>query len=239
MVEKNGSSHSTNFTVSIEAAEGISTGISAADRAQTIKTAVNKNAQPSDLVQPGHIFPLISQPGGVLTRAGHTEAGTDLARLSGHEPASVIVEVMNEDGTMAKRPELEAFAEKHGIYFTHQKKLEKDKQGLTAYDKLDDYEMPGYEPGRFKIIKNVDDAQGLMSSRATNVTFNDKATGEAEIGKVARNGILIDSTTGQIHALNETRRGIFPFTLFRDNDPESPVLFTLSLIHISEPTRPY
>ena len=115
MVEKNGSSHSTNFTVSIEAAEGISTGISAADRAQTIKTAVNKNAQPSDLVQPGHIFPLISQPGGVLTRAGHTEAGTDLARLSGHEPASVIVEVMNEDGTMAKRPELEAFAEKHGI----------------------------------------------------------------------------------------------------------------------------
>ena len=115
MVEKNGSSHSTNFTVSIEAAEGITTGISAADRAQTIKAAVNKNAQPSDLVQPGHIFPLISQPGGVLTRAGHTEAGTDLARLSGHEPASVIVEVMNEDGTMAKRPELEAFAEKHGI----------------------------------------------------------------------------------------------------------------------------
>lgn len=120
----------------------------------------------------------------------------------------------------------DTFAKKHGIYFTHEKNLEKDKDGLTAYDKLDDYEMPGYEPGRFKIIKNVDDAQGLMSSRATNVTFNDKATGEAEIGKVARNGILIDSTTGQIHALNETRRGIFPFTLFRDNDPESPVLFT-------------
>ena len=80
-----------------------------------LKLRLTKNAQPSDLVQPGHIFPLISQPGGVLTRAGHTEAGTDLARLSGHEPASVIVEVMNEDGTMAKRPELEAFAEKHGI----------------------------------------------------------------------------------------------------------------------------
>ena len=113
------------------------------------------------------------------------------------------------------------FAEKHGIYFTHQKNIEKG-----AYDKLDDYEMPGYEAGRFKIIKNVDDAQGLMSSRATNVSFNDKATGEVEIGKVARNGILIDSETGQIHALNETRRGRFPFTLFRDNDPESPVLFT-------------
>ena len=115
MVEKNGSSHSTNFTVSIEAAKGITTGISASDRAQTIKVAVQKNARPEDLVQPGHIFPLISQPGGVLTRAGHTEAGTDLARLSGHEPASVIVEVMNEDGTMAKRPELESFAEKHNI----------------------------------------------------------------------------------------------------------------------------
>ncbi len=113
------------------------------------------------------------------------------------------------------------FAKKHGIYFSHQKNLEKG-----AYDKLDDYEVKGYEPGRFKIIKNVDDAQGLMSSRATNVSFNDKATGEVEIGKVARNGILIDSNTGQIHALNETRRGIFPFTLFRDNDPESPVLFT-------------
>ncbi len=115
MVDKNKSMHETNFTVSIEAAEGISTGISAADRAKTVRTAVAKNAMAEDLVQPGHIFPLIAQPGGVLTRAGHTEAGCDLARMSGYEPASVIVEVMNEDGTMAKRPELEAFAEKHDI----------------------------------------------------------------------------------------------------------------------------
>lgn len=115
MVERNNSLHETNFTVSIEAADEITTGISAADRAKTVTTAVAKNAKPSDLVMPGHIFPLIAQNGGVLTRAGHTEAGCDLARLSGYEPASVIVEVMNEDGTMAKRRELEEFAAKHDI----------------------------------------------------------------------------------------------------------------------------
>ncbi|MBD3645843.1 MAG: 3,4-dihydroxy-2-butanone-4-phosphate synthase, partial [Pseudomonadales bacterium] len=98
-----------------EAAEGITTGISAQDRAKTIRTAVAKNAKPDDIVMPGHVFPLIAERGGVLTRAGHTEAGCDLARMSGYEPASVIVEVMNEDGTMAKRPELEKFAEKHNI----------------------------------------------------------------------------------------------------------------------------
>jgi 3,4-dihydroxy 2-butanone 4-phosphate synthase/GTP cyclohydrolase II len=115
MVENNRSQHETNFTVSIEAAEGITTGISAADRAVTVRTAVKANATPDDIVMPGHIFPIVAQRGGVLTRAGHTEAGCDLARLSGYEPSSVIVEVMNEDGTMAKRPELEIFAEKHGI----------------------------------------------------------------------------------------------------------------------------
>ena len=115
MVERNNSLHETNFTVSIEAANGITTGISAADRAKTVRTAVARNAQPSDIVMPGHIFPLIAKNGGVLTRAGHTEAGCDLARLAGYEAAAVIVEVMNEDGTMAVRPELEKFAEKHNI----------------------------------------------------------------------------------------------------------------------------
>src|SRR5690606_2459141 len=105
----------TNFTVSIEAAEGITTGISAYDRAHTVRTAVAENAKPEDLVQPGHIFPLMAQPGGVLTRAGHTEAGCDLARLAGLTPAAVIVEIMNDDGTMARRPELEAFARRHGL----------------------------------------------------------------------------------------------------------------------------
>ncbi len=115
MVDNNNSMHETNFTVSIEAADGITTGISAADRAKTVRTAVAKNARADDLVQPGHIFPLIAKRGGVLTRAGHTEAGCDLARMAGYEAASVIVEVMNEDGTMAKRPELEKFAQQHGI----------------------------------------------------------------------------------------------------------------------------
>ncbi|MGN2408090.1 bifunctional 3,4-dihydroxy-2-butanone-4-phosphate synthase/GTP cyclohydrolase II [Pseudomonas syringae] len=115
MVPSNGSVFSTAFTVSIEAATGVTTGISAADRARTVQAAVNPQAVPEDLVQPGHIFPLRAREGGVLTRAGHTEAGCDLARLAGFTPASVIVEVMNDDGTMARRPDLERFAEKHGI----------------------------------------------------------------------------------------------------------------------------
>lgn len=115
MVSNNGTRHSTNFTVSIEAAEGVTTGISAADRARTVRAAVAKNAKPTDLVQPGHIFPILAQAGGVLSRAGHTEAGCDLARLAGYEPAAVIVEIMNEDGTMARRPDLEKFAQKHNL----------------------------------------------------------------------------------------------------------------------------
>ena len=115
MVDANGAQHGTNFTLSIEAAEGISTGISPAERAHTIQTAVAAHAKPSDIVQPGHIFPLMAQPGGVLHRAGHTEAGCDLSRLAGLEPASVICEIINDDGTMARRPDLEVFAEKHGL----------------------------------------------------------------------------------------------------------------------------
>lgn len=105
----------TAFTVSIEAASGVTTGISAADRAHTVACAVAPAAKPTDLVQPGHIFPVQARPGGVLMRAGHTEAGCDLARLAGLEPASVICEIMNDDGTMARRPELEVFAEAHGL----------------------------------------------------------------------------------------------------------------------------
>ena len=115
MVSANGAKFDTPFTVSIEAAEGITTGISAYDRATTILAAVNPDAQPEDIVQPGHIFPLRARPAGVLSRAGHTEAGCDLARLAGLFPAAAIVEVMNADGTMARRPELEVFAQKHGI----------------------------------------------------------------------------------------------------------------------------
>lgn len=115
MVQDNKANHSTNFTVSIEAAEGVTTGISAADRARTIRAAVSADAVPSDIVQPGHIFPIMSQPGGVMSRAGHTEAGCDLARMVGFEPAAVIVEIMNPDGSMARRPELETFAKEHNL----------------------------------------------------------------------------------------------------------------------------
>ena len=115
MVSDTDQHHATNFTISIEAAQGITTGISAHDRAKTIQVAVAPDAKPEHLSQPGHIFPVMSQPGGVLTRAGHTEAGCDLARLAGLEPAAAIVEILNEDGTMARRPDLEKFAKKHGI----------------------------------------------------------------------------------------------------------------------------
>ncbi len=141
----NGAQFGTNFTLSIEAAVGVTTGISAADRAQTVRAAVARGAKPSDIVQPGHIFPIMAQPGGVLTRAGHTEAGCDLARLAGFEASGTIVEIMNEDGTMARRPELEKFAEQHGLKIgtiadlihyrvIHERTIEKLSEGVVATD---------------------------------------------------------------------------------------------------------
>ncbi|MFT5501321.1 MAG: 3,4-dihydroxy 2-butanone 4-phosphate synthase/GTP cyclohydrolase II [Woeseiaceae bacterium] len=115
MVDDTDQKHATNFTISIEAAEGITTGISAHDRAKTVRVAVAEDAKPEHLAQPGHIFPVMAQPGGVLTRAGHTEAGCDLARLAGLEPAAAIVEILNEDGSMARRPDLERFAREHDV----------------------------------------------------------------------------------------------------------------------------
>jgi 3,4-dihydroxy 2-butanone 4-phosphate synthase/GTP cyclohydrolase II len=115
MTLRNGTSHGTAFTVSIEAAEGVSTGISAADRARTVQVAVAPNSRPQDLVQPGHVFPLQAVEGGVLMRAGHTEAGCDLARMAGCNPSSVICEIMKDDGTMARLPDLQLFAAEHGI----------------------------------------------------------------------------------------------------------------------------
>jgi 3,4-dihydroxy 2-butanone 4-phosphate synthase / GTP cyclohydrolase II len=115
MTPRNGTQHGTAFTVSIEAATGVTTGISAADRARTIAVAVAKDAQAHDLVQPGHIFPLQAQDGGVLMRAGHTEAGCDLAAMAGCSPTAVICEIMNDDGSMARLPDLEIFAQQHGL----------------------------------------------------------------------------------------------------------------------------
>jgi 3,4-dihydroxy 2-butanone 4-phosphate synthase/GTP cyclohydrolase II len=147
--------HRTNFTLSIEAAEGVTTGISAYDRAHTIRTAVSPNAQPSVIEQPGHIFPIMAQPGGVLTRAGHTEAGCDLARLAGFEPAAVIVEIMNEDGTMARRPDLELFAQKHALkigtieglirYRVHNEKTVERVHEQTIYTELGEFHLVAYQ----------------------------------------------------------------------------------------------
>jgi 3,4-dihydroxy 2-butanone 4-phosphate synthase/GTP cyclohydrolase II len=115
MSHDNRSVHGTNFTVAIEAASGVTTGISAADRAHTIRVASRPDAKPEDVVQPGHVFPLVARPGGVLMRAGHTEACCDLARLAGLNPSAVLCEIMNDDGTMARLPDLSAFARLHGL----------------------------------------------------------------------------------------------------------------------------
>jgi 3,4-dihydroxy 2-butanone 4-phosphate synthase/GTP cyclohydrolase II len=115
MTTRNRSVHGTNFTVSIEAAQGVTTGISAADRAHTIRVACHPDAKPEDIVQPGHVFPLVAQEGGVLLRAGHTEACCDLARLAGVHPSAVLCEIMKDDGTMARFPDLVSFASEHGL----------------------------------------------------------------------------------------------------------------------------
>lgn len=152
MVSDTNDKHGTNFTVSIEAAEGVTTGISAYDRAMTVRAAIAPNASPQDIVQPGHIFPLMAQPGGVLTRAGHTEAGCDLARLAGLEPSSVIVEILNEDGTMARRPDLEKFAEEHNIKIgTVADLIHYRLQNEPTVERVAECAMPT-EHGEFKLV---------------------------------------------------------------------------------------
>ena len=152
MVTNNTDQNGTNFTVSIEAAEGVTTGISAADRAVTVQTAVARDAGPADIVTPGHIFPLMAQPGGVLTRAGHTEAGCDLARLAGMEPASVIVEIMNEDGSMARREDLEGYAKEHDIKIgTIADLIEYRLQNEKTIERVSECKLPT-RFGDFKLI---------------------------------------------------------------------------------------
>ncbi|VAW46076.1 3,4-dihydroxy-2-butanone 4-phosphate synthase / GTP cyclohydrolase II [hydrothermal vent metagenome] len=152
MVKDNSDPHGTPFTVSIEAAEGVTTGISAADRAVTVRAAVAPNSGPADIVTPGHIFPLMAQPGGVLTRAGHTEAGCDLARLAGLEASSVIVEIMNEDGSMARRDDLEGYAQQHGIKMgTIADLIEYRLQNEQTIERVSECKLPT-EFGEFKLI---------------------------------------------------------------------------------------
>jgi 3,4-dihydroxy 2-butanone 4-phosphate synthase/GTP cyclohydrolase II len=152
MVEHNTSRHGTAFTVTIDARDGISTGISAADRALTIRTAIARHCQPADLARPGHIFPLRARPGGVLERRGQTEGAVDLARLAGLQPAGVICEIMNADGTMARRPQLELFAAIYGLKMLTIADLVRYRQAhadsassssLTLHDTPDPRQLPG------------------------------------------------------------------------------------------------
>ena len=162
MVKNNGAAFSTNFTMSIEASKGVTTGISAADRARTVQAAIAKGAVPSDIVQPGHIFPIIAQPGGVLTRAGHTEAGCDLARLAGLEPSSVIVEILNEDGTMARRPDLEVFAKQHDIKIgTIADLIEYRNLNETTIEQVAKCKLPT-EHGEFDLVTYKDTIDGQL-----------------------------------------------------------------------------
>jgi 3,4-dihydroxy 2-butanone 4-phosphate synthase/GTP cyclohydrolase II len=182
MVRDNHSSHGTNFTLSIEAASGVTTGISAADRAVTVQAAVRSDARPEDIVQPGHIFPLMAQPGGVLSRAGHTEAGCDLARMAGLEPAAVIVEIMNDDGTMARRPDLEKFAEAHGL-----------KMGTIA-DLIQHRSL--YE----QTVERLEEARvDTLYGPVRLVTYQDKLEGAVHLAIVKGDIVQDQVTTVRVH----------------------------------------
>ncbi len=162
MVSESGDQHGTSFTVSIEAAEGVTTGISAQDRAHTIRTAVAPGARAEQLRQPGHVFPLMARRGGVLTRAGHTEAGCDLARLAGFEPAAVIVEVLNEDGSMARRPDLERFADEHRLCIGTIADLIRHRlQTERSVLRVDDREI-NTEFGKFRMCWYEEPVHGTM-----------------------------------------------------------------------------
>jgi len=156
MVANNTDAHGTNFTVSIEASKGVTTGISAADRATTVLAAIGDDAKPDDIVMPGHIFPLKAQPGGVLTRAGHTEAGCDLAKLAGCSASSVIVEILNEDGTMARRDDLEIFAKKHDIKMgTIADLIHYRIENEKTVERMEECNMPTAH-GDFRLISYLD-----------------------------------------------------------------------------------
>ncbi len=177
MVSENRSRHGTNFTASIEAAEGIATGISAHDRALTIKVAAARNAGPADIVQPGHVFPLVAQTGGVLVRAGHTEACCDLARLAGLAPAAVLCEIMRDDGTMARLPDLIEFAARHGL-----------KIGTIA-------DLIGYRSATESLVRRVSERDiSTPSGRFRMVAYRDLPAG----------GTHIALTRGEIRAQDET-----------------------------------
>jgi 3,4-dihydroxy 2-butanone 4-phosphate synthase/GTP cyclohydrolase II len=182
MVARNRSRHGTNFTASIEAAEGIATGISAHDRALTVKVAASPQAKAEDVVQPGHVFPLIAEPGGVLMRAGHTEACCDLARLAGLTPAAVLCEIMNDDGTMARLPDLIDFAGHHAL-----------KIGTIA-------DLIEYRSANESIVARVTERDiETASGRFRMVAYRDRPSGGTHIALVRGAPRPADDTLVRVH----------------------------------------
>jgi 3,4-dihydroxy 2-butanone 4-phosphate synthase/GTP cyclohydrolase II len=189
MVSDNNSPYHTNFTVSIEAAEGVTTGISAHDRARTIQVAAAADAKPADITMPGHIFPLTAQAGGVLSRAGHTEAGCDLATLAGMQPSSVLIEILHDDGSMARRPELEIFAAKHGLKIGTiadliRYRLETEKTIERVHEEDVDTEF-----GPFRLVAYRD---GIRSGLHFALVRGDVADGEPVLTRVHVRNTLSD-----------------------------------------------
>jgi 3,4-dihydroxy 2-butanone 4-phosphate synthase / GTP cyclohydrolase II len=204
MVQKNQSQHETNFTVSIDAATLPAAGITSIGRAATVRAAVAANATAGDIVQPGHIFPLVAKPGGVLTRAGHTEAGCDLARLAGFEPAALIVEIVNEDGTMARRPQLEEYATRHGLRIG-------TIADLIAYRALHDQTVQRLEE------KTIETAFGEFRL----LSYRDLIDGRLHFALVKGELDVSEPTLVRVHVLNVLR------DLFRAERPGHPRSWSL------------
>jgi 3,4-dihydroxy 2-butanone 4-phosphate synthase / GTP cyclohydrolase II len=182
MARDNKSPHSTAFTVSIEAAEGVTTGISAHDRARTVRVAVAPNAKPEDVVQPGHVFPIMARPGGVLIRAGHTEAGCDLAKMAGLAPSAVICEIMNEDGSMARLPQLLEFAAKHQL-----------KIGTIR-------DLIHYRAETEKLLECVADREVSCSHGSFRLrAFADKTSGDVHLALTMGDMIAAEETLVRVH----------------------------------------
>ena len=232
MVSNTHLNQTTNFTLSIEAAEGVTTGISAADRARTVQAAVKADARPSDISMPGHIFPLMAQRGGVLARAGHTEAGVDLPGLAGLEPASVICEIMNEDGSMSRLPELIPFAEEHGLKIgTIADLIHYRMESEATVQRKDEYIMPT-DFGEFHAVSYHDDISGAVHLA---LTKGDIRASEPTLVRVHVQQTILDAFTDAhrsrswtlneaLHHISEEGRGV---AVILDQAAEPSVLLNL------------
>ncbi len=213
MVNENQTRFATNFTVSIEAAEGITTGISAYDRAHTIRTAVRPDASAKDLSQPGHVFPLMSQPGGVLARAGHTEASVDMAMLAGLEPAAVLVEILNEDGSMARRRELEEFAQEHSLkigtiadLIHYRMETEKTVEHVSTHEVVTDF-------GPFRLHTYRDKIEGRLHLALTR--------GELDAGKPCLVRVHVQNPLSDVLSIHRSDFGMPLRTALAQIDAEN------------------